>query len=202
MIADWRRQFGSPDLAFVAVQLAAYGSPVTQPGESGWAAMRQVQYRAMAPRSARRAGECNRHRRPVRHPSGRKAGSGPKAGTGDARGRLWRGDIPHRSAGRSGDGERRWRRDGDVRRTDRCSSHARVRAGDRIRAVRCGRRQLPVRAGPGGGHRAWYWQAMASLPRGCAMPGPMPRSSICMTTCRCRWDRSNCRSQRNAERMQ
>lgn len=48
MIADWRRQFGSPDLAFVAVQLAAYGSPVTQPGESSWAAMRQVQYRAMA----------------------------------------------------------------------------------------------------------------------------------------------------------
>ncbi|UXC92820.1 MULTISPECIES: sialate O-acetylesterase [unclassified Sphingobium] len=48
MMEDWRRQFGSPDLAFVAVQLAAYGAPVTQPGESGWAAMRQVQYQAMA----------------------------------------------------------------------------------------------------------------------------------------------------------
>jgi sialate O-acetylesterase len=48
MMADWRRQFGAPDLAFVAVQLAAYGAPVTQPGESGWAAMRQEQYRAMA----------------------------------------------------------------------------------------------------------------------------------------------------------
>lgn len=48
MMADWRRQFGTPDLAFVAVQLAAYGAPVTQPGESGWAAMRQEQYRAMA----------------------------------------------------------------------------------------------------------------------------------------------------------
>lgn len=48
MMADWRRQFGSPDLPFVAVQLAAYGAPVTQAGESGWAAMRQTQYQAMA----------------------------------------------------------------------------------------------------------------------------------------------------------
>jgi sialate O-acetylesterase len=48
MMTDWRRQFGSPDLAFVAVQLAAYGTPVTQPGPSGWAAMRQVQYQAIA----------------------------------------------------------------------------------------------------------------------------------------------------------
>lgn len=48
MMADWRRQFGSPDLPFVAVQLAAYGALVTQPEESGWAAMRQTQYRAMA----------------------------------------------------------------------------------------------------------------------------------------------------------
>lgn len=48
MMADWRRQFGTPDLPFVAVQLAAYGDPMTQPGESGWAAMRQVQYQAMA----------------------------------------------------------------------------------------------------------------------------------------------------------
>lgn len=48
MMTDWRRQFGSPDLPFVAVQLAAYGPPVTAPGESGWAAMRHVQYQAMA----------------------------------------------------------------------------------------------------------------------------------------------------------
>lgn len=48
MMADWRRQFGLPDLAFVAVQLAAYGAPVTLPAESGWATMRQIQYRAMA----------------------------------------------------------------------------------------------------------------------------------------------------------
>ena len=48
MMADWRRQFGSPDLPFVAVQLAAYGKPVTAPDESGWAAMRQTQQRAMA----------------------------------------------------------------------------------------------------------------------------------------------------------
>jgi sialate O-acetylesterase len=48
MMADWRRQFGSPDLAFVAVQLAPYGAPVTQPGNSKWAAMRQTQYQAMA----------------------------------------------------------------------------------------------------------------------------------------------------------
>lgn len=48
MMADWRRQFGSPDLAFVAVQLAGYGDPVTKPTDSGWAAMRQVQYQAVA----------------------------------------------------------------------------------------------------------------------------------------------------------
>ncbi len=48
MMADWRRQFGSPDLAFVAVQLAGYGDPVTTPTNNGWAAMRQVQYQAMA----------------------------------------------------------------------------------------------------------------------------------------------------------
>lgn len=47
MMADWRRQFGAPDLAFVAVQLAAYGKADTAPVESGWAAMRQEQYRAM-----------------------------------------------------------------------------------------------------------------------------------------------------------
>lgn len=48
MAAEWRRQFGSPDLAFVQVQLAAYGKPVTAPGESGWAALRDTQYRAAA----------------------------------------------------------------------------------------------------------------------------------------------------------
>ncbi|MCI4589509.1 9-O-acetylesterase [Sphingobium sp. BYY-5] len=47
MMADWRRQFGSPNLAFVAVQLAAYGRPETEPVENGWAAMRQAQYQAM-----------------------------------------------------------------------------------------------------------------------------------------------------------
>lgn len=48
MMADWRRQFGTPDLAFVAVQLAGYGDPATKPAENGWAAMRYVQYQAMA----------------------------------------------------------------------------------------------------------------------------------------------------------
>ncbi len=48
MMADWRRQFGSPDLAFVVVQLAAYGKPVTAPEENGWGEMRYTQYRAMA----------------------------------------------------------------------------------------------------------------------------------------------------------
>lgn len=48
MVAEWRGQFGSPDLPFVQVQLAAYGKPVTGPGESGWAALRDTQYRAAA----------------------------------------------------------------------------------------------------------------------------------------------------------
>lgn len=48
MMADWRRQFGSRDLAFVAVQLAGYGDPITKPMENGWAALRQEQYQVMA----------------------------------------------------------------------------------------------------------------------------------------------------------
>jgi sialate O-acetylesterase len=48
MMADWRRQFGQPDLAFAVVQLAAYGEPATQPGESGWARLRGAQRKAVA----------------------------------------------------------------------------------------------------------------------------------------------------------
>lgn len=48
MMAEWREQFRAPDLPFVIVQLAAYGKPTTKPSESGWAQMRDTQYRAVA----------------------------------------------------------------------------------------------------------------------------------------------------------
>ncbi len=47
MMADWRRQFGVPDLSFAIVQLAGFGSPVKGPGESGWAALREQQRQAV-----------------------------------------------------------------------------------------------------------------------------------------------------------
>jgi sialate O-acetylesterase len=36
-MADWRRQFGKPDLPFLIVGLAGFGKPVAGPHESGWA---------------------------------------------------------------------------------------------------------------------------------------------------------------------
>jgi sialate O-acetylesterase len=48
MMADWRRQFGRPDLPFAIVQLANYGTPSTGPGPSGWAALREQQRLAAA----------------------------------------------------------------------------------------------------------------------------------------------------------
>lgn len=46
LMADWRRQFATPDLAFVAVQLAGYDQPATAPSESGWANVRHDAYQA------------------------------------------------------------------------------------------------------------------------------------------------------------
>jgi hypothetical protein len=43
LIADWRRQTGTPALPFLVAQLASYGAPAATPGESGWAALRDVQ---------------------------------------------------------------------------------------------------------------------------------------------------------------
>lgn len=48
MMADWRRQFASPDLSFVIVQLAGYGKPATAPEESGWGYLRHAQHQAVA----------------------------------------------------------------------------------------------------------------------------------------------------------
>jgi sialate O-acetylesterase len=48
MIADWRRAFQQPDLPFMVVQLASYGAYRSAPGESGWAAVRDVQRRTAA----------------------------------------------------------------------------------------------------------------------------------------------------------
>lgn len=42
---DWRARFGA-DLPMLIVQLAAYGMPSTQPGESDWAALREAQRQA------------------------------------------------------------------------------------------------------------------------------------------------------------
>ncbi len=48
LIADWRREFGQGDLPFLMVQLASFGAYKSQPGESGWAALRDVQRRTAA----------------------------------------------------------------------------------------------------------------------------------------------------------
>jgi hypothetical protein len=43
LMRDWRQQTGTPALPFLVAQLATIGTPTTRPGESDWAAMRDVQ---------------------------------------------------------------------------------------------------------------------------------------------------------------
>ena len=54
MMRGWRSQFHSPELPFLIVSLANFGSPQFAPGESGWAALRDQQRIAAArdPRAA------------------------------------------------------------------------------------------------------------------------------------------------------
>ncbi len=40
---DWRGRFGNPELPFLVVQLANYGTPADAPGDSDWAALREAQ---------------------------------------------------------------------------------------------------------------------------------------------------------------
>ncbi len=46
LMADWRGRFGA-DLPFLVAQLPDYGPPVSQPGASDWAALRDVQRRVV-----------------------------------------------------------------------------------------------------------------------------------------------------------
>ncbi|WP_040369986.1 sialate O-acetylesterase [Blastomonas sp. AAP53] len=55
MMAGWRQQFGVPDLPFAIVQLANYGARATRPSESGWAALREEQRRAVIADNGRAA---------------------------------------------------------------------------------------------------------------------------------------------------
>jgi len=43
MIQNWRARFAQPGLPFLIVQLANYSEPVREPGESGWAELREAQ---------------------------------------------------------------------------------------------------------------------------------------------------------------
>ncbi|PPK88472.1 glycosyl hydrolase family 2 [Neolewinella xylanilytica] len=43
LIENWREEMEDPDLPFLAVQLPNFGTPQEQPGESGWARMREAQ---------------------------------------------------------------------------------------------------------------------------------------------------------------
>jgi sialate O-acetylesterase len=48
MMADWRTQFGKPDLPFLVVQLAGFGPSPATPQDSGFATVRDEQRRAVA----------------------------------------------------------------------------------------------------------------------------------------------------------
>ena len=48
LVADWRRWFEAPDAPFLVVQLADFGPRQSQPAESGWAGVRDVQRRVAA----------------------------------------------------------------------------------------------------------------------------------------------------------
>ena len=48
LIGDWRKQFQQPDLPFVYVQLANFLPAASQPGESGWAELREAQRKTLA----------------------------------------------------------------------------------------------------------------------------------------------------------
>ncbi|GAB2780004.1 sialate O-acetylesterase [Hymenobacter latericoloratus] len=53
LIGDWRAQFRRPDLPFLYVQLASFMAMRPEPGESGWAEIRDAQRRTLAvPRTA------------------------------------------------------------------------------------------------------------------------------------------------------
>lgn len=43
VIGSWRRTFDTPDLPFLVVQLPNYGTPQSQPGDSAWATLRDIQ---------------------------------------------------------------------------------------------------------------------------------------------------------------
>lgn len=45
MMAEWRHQFGRPDLPFAIASLSAYGKPAIAPEESGWGYIRDTQRR-------------------------------------------------------------------------------------------------------------------------------------------------------------
>jgi sialate O-acetylesterase len=48
MMAGWRREFGAPELPFLIVSLANFGTPATAPTASGWAEIREAQREAVA----------------------------------------------------------------------------------------------------------------------------------------------------------
>jgi len=48
LIGDWRKQFQQSDLPFVYAQLANFLPAVSQPGESGWAELREAQRKTLA----------------------------------------------------------------------------------------------------------------------------------------------------------
>ncbi|MGZ3298828.1 MAG: sialate O-acetylesterase, partial [Asticcacaulis sp.] len=43
LMADWRKDFGQPDMPFLVAQLSSYGSVATTPGKSNWAELRESQ---------------------------------------------------------------------------------------------------------------------------------------------------------------
>ena len=48
MITDWREKWGAGDFPFLFVQLPNWGAPQTKPVESGWAPLRDAQFKTLA----------------------------------------------------------------------------------------------------------------------------------------------------------
>ena len=82
MIRDWRAQLESGEFPFFIVQLANFMARKPEPGESGWAELREAQFLTTKALPQDRDRPGHRHRRRQGHPPDQQAGGRPTAGPG------------------------------------------------------------------------------------------------------------------------